>query len=147
MATGALHAFRVQFSHVRVFSYSRNVQKRATKSDTSGHCLLPLAISPPSLSLPTPPIPSPPLSCAAIMCRYSAPRTDWRGVQLIGWAMPLSLAGQLWDGPAGVLTLRGQAIQQESRDAEPWTGPRPRKAPRAGAWFPGNLCLDEGDAP
>ena len=34
-----LHAFRVQFSHVRVFSDSRNVQKRATKSDTSGHCL------------------------------------------------------------------------------------------------------------
>ena len=30
---------RVQFSHVRVFSDSRNVQKRATKSDTSGHCL------------------------------------------------------------------------------------------------------------
>ena len=34
-----LHAKRVQFSHVRVFSDSRNVQKRATKSDTSGHCL------------------------------------------------------------------------------------------------------------
>ena len=33
--------FRVQFSHVRVFSDSRNVQKRATKSDTSGHCLAP----------------------------------------------------------------------------------------------------------
>ena len=33
---------RVQFSHVRasVFSDSRNVQKRATKSDTSGHCLM-----------------------------------------------------------------------------------------------------------
>ena len=31
--------FRVQFSHVREFSDSRNVQKRATKSDTSGHCL------------------------------------------------------------------------------------------------------------
>ena len=31
---------RVQFSHVRVFSDSRNVQKRATKSDTSGHCLV-----------------------------------------------------------------------------------------------------------
>ena len=31
--------FRVQFSHVRVFSDSRNVQKRATKSHTSGHCL------------------------------------------------------------------------------------------------------------
>ena len=31
----------VEFSHVRasVFSDSRNVQKRATKSDTSGHCL------------------------------------------------------------------------------------------------------------
>ena len=35
-----LYAFRVQFSHVRVFSDSRIVQKRATKSDTSGHCLL-----------------------------------------------------------------------------------------------------------
>ena len=35
-----LRAFRVQFSHVRVFSDSRNVQKRATKSDTSGHCLV-----------------------------------------------------------------------------------------------------------
>ena len=30
----------VRFSHVRVFSDSRNVQKRATKSDTSGNCLL-----------------------------------------------------------------------------------------------------------
>ena len=30
-----LHAFRVQFSHVSVFSDSLNV----TKSDTSGHCL------------------------------------------------------------------------------------------------------------
>ena len=29
------HVFRVLFSHVRVFFYSRNVQKRATKSDTS----------------------------------------------------------------------------------------------------------------
>ena len=29
---------RVRFSHVRVFSDSRNVQKHATKSDTSGHC-------------------------------------------------------------------------------------------------------------
>ena len=29
----------MQFSHVRVFSDSRNVQKHATKSDTSGHCL------------------------------------------------------------------------------------------------------------
>ena len=29
----------VRFSHVRVFSDSHNVQKRATKSDTSGHCL------------------------------------------------------------------------------------------------------------
>ena len=29
----------MQFSHGRVFSDSRNVQKRATKSDTSGHCL------------------------------------------------------------------------------------------------------------
>ena len=35
-----LHAFHVRFSHVRVFSDLRNVQKRATKSDTSGHCLL-----------------------------------------------------------------------------------------------------------
>ena len=35
-----LHAFRVQFSNVRVFSDSRNVQKRAIKSDTSGHCLM-----------------------------------------------------------------------------------------------------------
>ena len=33
------HAKRVRFSHVRVFSDTRNVQKRATKSDTSGHCL------------------------------------------------------------------------------------------------------------
>ena len=32
--------FRVQFSHVSVFSDLRNVQKRATKSDTSDHCLL-----------------------------------------------------------------------------------------------------------
>ena len=35
------HAFRVRFSHVRVF-FSRNVRKRATKSDTSAgrwHCL------------------------------------------------------------------------------------------------------------
>ena len=31
---------RVQFSHVHVFSDSRNVRKRATKSDTSGHCLV-----------------------------------------------------------------------------------------------------------
>ena len=30
---------RVQFSHVHVFSDSRNVHKRATKPDTSGHCL------------------------------------------------------------------------------------------------------------
>ena len=30
---------RVRFSHVRVLFDSRNVQKRATKSDTSGHCL------------------------------------------------------------------------------------------------------------
>ena len=36
-----LHAKRVQCSHVRVFSDSRNVQKSATKSDTSGHCLRP----------------------------------------------------------------------------------------------------------
>ena len=35
-----LHAKRAQFSHVRMFSGSRNVQKRATKSYTSGHCLL-----------------------------------------------------------------------------------------------------------
>ena len=34
------HAKRVRFSHVRVFSDSRNVQKCATKSDTLGHCLL-----------------------------------------------------------------------------------------------------------
>ena len=34
------HFFRVQFSHGRVFSDSRNVQKRATKSDISGHCLV-----------------------------------------------------------------------------------------------------------
>ena len=33
------HAKLVCFSHVRVFFYSCNVQKRATKSDTSGHCL------------------------------------------------------------------------------------------------------------
>ena len=31
---------RVRFSHGRVLFDSRNVQKRATKSDTSGHCLL-----------------------------------------------------------------------------------------------------------
>ena len=30
---------RVRFSHGRVFFDSRNVQKCATKSDTSGHCL------------------------------------------------------------------------------------------------------------
>ena len=30
---------RVRFAHVRVCFHSRNVQKRATKSDTSGHCL------------------------------------------------------------------------------------------------------------
>ena len=30
----------VQFSYVCVFSDSHNMQKRATKSDTSGHCLL-----------------------------------------------------------------------------------------------------------
>ena len=30
---------RVQFSYGSVFSDSCNVQKRATKSDTSGHCL------------------------------------------------------------------------------------------------------------
>ena len=34
-----LHVLRVRFSYVCVFSDSRNVQKRATKSDTSGHCL------------------------------------------------------------------------------------------------------------
>ena len=34
------HAKRVHFSHVRVFFDSRNVQKRVTKSDTSGYCLL-----------------------------------------------------------------------------------------------------------
>ena len=33
-----LHAFRVQFSHIRVFSDLRNVQKRKKKSDTSGQC-------------------------------------------------------------------------------------------------------------
>ena len=31
---------RVRFSHVRVCFDSPNVQKRATKSDTSGHCLM-----------------------------------------------------------------------------------------------------------
>ena len=31
---------RTRFSHGRRFFDSRNVQKRATKSDTSGHCLL-----------------------------------------------------------------------------------------------------------
>ena len=31
---------RMQFSHVRVFSDACTVQKRATKSDTSGHCLV-----------------------------------------------------------------------------------------------------------
>ena len=35
-----LRAILVQFSYVRIFSDSHNVQKRATKSDTSGHCLL-----------------------------------------------------------------------------------------------------------
>ena len=30
---------RVRFLHGRVFFGSRNVQKRATKSDNSGHCL------------------------------------------------------------------------------------------------------------
>ena len=30
----------VHFLHVSVFSDSCNVQKRATKSDTSGHCLM-----------------------------------------------------------------------------------------------------------
>ena len=34
-----VRVFGVQFSHVSVFSDSRNVQKRATKSDTLGHCL------------------------------------------------------------------------------------------------------------
>ena len=34
-----LHAKSVQFLHVSVFSDSSNVQKRATKSDTLGHCL------------------------------------------------------------------------------------------------------------
>ena len=33
------HAFHVLFSHIRVFFYSLNVQKHATKSDISGHCL------------------------------------------------------------------------------------------------------------
>ena len=36
-----LHAKGVRFSHGRVFFDSHNVQKRATKSDTSGHCLWP----------------------------------------------------------------------------------------------------------
>ena len=39
VARGILHAFRMQFSHIRAFSDSRNVQRRATKSDTSSHCL------------------------------------------------------------------------------------------------------------
>ena len=34
------HTFCVQFLYVRVFSDSHNVQKRATKSNTSGHSLL-----------------------------------------------------------------------------------------------------------
>ena len=37
------HAFRVRFSHGRMLFDSRNVQKRATKSDTSGHCVRTLA--------------------------------------------------------------------------------------------------------
>ena len=41
---------RVQFSHVRVFSDSRNVQKRATKTDTSGHCIE--GAAPPQLAKP-----------------------------------------------------------------------------------------------
>ena len=41
-----LHAFHMQFSHVRVFSDLSNVQKRATKSDTLGHCLLGPACQP-----------------------------------------------------------------------------------------------------
>ena len=32
--------FRVRFSYGSVLFDSRNVQKRATKSDTSGHCLV-----------------------------------------------------------------------------------------------------------
>ena len=35
---------RVQFLHVRVFSDSRTMQKRATKSGTSGHCLVALLV-------------------------------------------------------------------------------------------------------
>ena len=35
---------RVLFSHGSVFFYLCNVQKRATKSDTLGHCLLPALI-------------------------------------------------------------------------------------------------------
>ena len=38
--------FLAQFSHVRVFSDLRNVQKRVTNSDTSGHCLGPDAPGP-----------------------------------------------------------------------------------------------------
>ena len=34
------HTKRVLFSHVSVFSDYHNVQKRATISDTSGHCLM-----------------------------------------------------------------------------------------------------------
>ena len=34
------HTKHVQFSHVLVFSHLLNVQKHATKSDTSGHCLV-----------------------------------------------------------------------------------------------------------
>ena len=39
-----LHVKCMQFSHIRVFSDSRNVQKRATKSDTWGHCLVVLHV-------------------------------------------------------------------------------------------------------
>ena len=53
VARGILHAFRVQSSHVRAFSDSRNVRKRATKSDTIdcissiSVCDLVLSVSPP----------------------------------------------------------------------------------------------------
>ena len=43
------HEFRVQFSHGRVLFDPRNVQKRETKSDTSGHCLPRSALLSPAL--------------------------------------------------------------------------------------------------
>ena len=36
---GHVHVFRVRFVHILVLFDLRNVQKLATKSDTSGHCL------------------------------------------------------------------------------------------------------------